>query len=207
MEEKDLIEEIRQASSNQLQTSLFGSKNTNMLEQACVKFLKFMGYRVTSPVNFKYNIKSTDDLVKFFYTMLDSKHPEYTMSYRNTGRDRKLAAEFVKNRMLTTGNSKNIALNECGQIIATVFEREEDFKFNTPIHFGMFGQAKFSWVSQRALEVMNLGVEEEKRDANLKDLERIEREQQKEYELGFTDLDSILEHIEEDEHAKKERTN
>lgn len=202
--EKDLKAELRKALADQDQTNLFAPAGDGVLEEACIAFLKYKGYRIAAPTDFKYNIKNTDDLIKFFYTMLDSKHPEYINVYRNAGRDRQIAATFVKNRMETTGNSKEIALKECAAIIDTVFKQEKEFRFRTEIYFGMFGQANLSWVTRKAVEIMNKGISDARRDKSRKDIERIEREQQAQYDLGFKDVDSILARIEEEENGKEE---
>jgi len=200
--ENDLKEQIRKALTLQDQTTIFYSGVEDDLEEACAAFLKFKGYRVINPTDYKYNIRNITDLASFFYAMLDSRHPEYINVYRNLGRDRKIASLFVRNRMETTGNSKEIALKECAAIIDTVFKYEKKFKFRTDIYFGMFGQANLSWVTRRAVELMNKKTDDVRREKSRKDVERIEHEQQAEYDLGFNNIDSILARIEGEENGE-----
>jgi hypothetical protein len=206
--EKELKDKIKHAITLQEQHTLFNNNSDDSLEQACVEFLKFKGYRISNPIDFKYNIKSLNDLVKFFYTMLDAKHPEYVDVYRNFGRDLKIASTFVKNRVATTGNSEKIALKECAAIIDTVFKYEKQFKFNTNIYFGMFGQANLSWVSRLAVDIMNKNQREKVEEEGRLEMEKVEKEQQVNFELGFDDIDDIINRMEQEEiNGKKERTN
>jgi hypothetical protein len=196
---EDPRELIRSAIFASDQTNLFAKNNDADLEAACVRFLRHQGYRVGEPFNYKYKIVKLDDLISFFYTLLDSRHPEYVNVYRNAGRDRSIASSFIKNRVETTGVSEAIALKECAAIIETVFTYEKEFKFKTDVFFGMFGQANLSWVTSKAVEIMNKRITKEAEEKSRQDIERIEREQQVNFDLGFKDIDSVLARIEEEE--------
>lgn len=199
--EKELKEQIKKALNYKTQDTLFNVGQDNpTLEEACIAFLKYKGYKVRSPVKFKYKINNLDDLINFFYVMLDSKHPEYVSTYRNVAKDRKIASLFLKNRIETTGNSKEIALKECAAIIASVFNHEKEFKFRTKIFFGMFGQKNLSWITEKAVSIINREADI-KRDADRKrELERIEEEQMSNYKLGFSEdeIDALLAGIEKE---------
>lgn len=178
------------------QVTLFSSSEED-LEKACITFLKSKGYRVTKPVEYRFKIKSLDDLIKHFYLLLDSKHPEYVNVYRNIKRDRSIAKRFVDSRIEATGYSKELALAECGEIIATVFEHEKEFKFKHDISFGIFGQVKLGWITELAIKIMNKRLTEETELRLADRIKKIEEEQEKEYVLGFNDdVDAILKRIE-----------
>jgi hypothetical protein len=186
---------LRDAIIAEEQPTLFSSSES-ALEDACVAFLRFKGYRVARPVEYKVKIKSLDDLIKFFYILLDSRHPEYANAYRNLKRDRAIAKRLVDSRMEATGSSREVALNECGEIIATLFEHEKEFKFRTEIYFGMFGQANLGWITEKAIRIMNERITREAEARVADKISQIEKEQKDEYDLEFNDVDSILQRIE-----------
>ena len=119
--------------------------------------------------------------------------------YRNAGRDRSIASSFVKNRMETTGASEEIALKECASIVETVFTHEKEFKFKTDVFFGMFGQSNLSWVTSKAVEIMNKRITKVAEERSRQEIERIEKEQEANFDLGFSNIDSVLARIEEEE--------
>lgn len=200
--EKEIKKRIRDALVSEDQPTLFGGpKSAGELELACLEFLRFKGYKVSRPIEYRYKVKKLDDLIQFFYAMLDSKHPEYINVYRSLGRDRAIARRFVDNRIYATGYSEEIALKECAEIIATVFEYEKDFNFRTDINFGMFGQKNLGWITEKAVNIINRKTTKE---AEVKTAERIaviEAEQRDKYDLGFNDLDDILNRMEADQNG------
>ena len=195
---EDPKELLRQAIIAVDQPTLF-SKGNKELEDACVRFLRYKGYRVGEPFDYKYKVAKLDDLISLFYTLLDSRHPEYVNVYRNAGRDRSIASSFVKNRMETTGASEEIALKECASIVETVFTHEKEFKFKTDVFFGMFGQSNLSWVTSKAVEIMNKRITKVAEERSRQEIERIEKEQEANFDLGFSNIDSVLARIEEEE--------
>jgi hypothetical protein len=102
---------------------------------------------------------------------------------------------------MDAGNlNKKQALCECAEIINTVFDREDDFNFNLPLSFEMFGQQSAGWITKKAIYIMN--SEKEKRD--IKIVEGIQDKYIEEYlkehseeNIGF-DIDEILENIEKE---------
>lgn len=190
---------LRRAIINGDQPTLFSKDGDKDLEDACVVFLRYKGYRVADPFVHKYKVYKLDDLISLFYALLDSRHPEYVNVYRNAGRDRSIASSFVKNRLETTGASKEIALKECASIIETVFTHEDSFHFKTDIFFGMFGQSNLSWVTSKAVEIMNKRIIKIAEEKSRQEIERIEKEQESNFDLGFSDIDSVLARIEEGE--------
>lgn len=202
--EKEIKKRIKDALVSEDQPSLFGSvKSTEDLELACLEFLRFKGYKVSQPINYRYKVTKLDDLVHFFYTLLNSKHPEYINVYRNMGRDRAIAKRFVENRIYATGYGEDIALRECAEIIATVFEYEKDFKFRTDINFGMFGQKNLGWITEKAVNIINKKTTKVSEEKTAQRIAEIEIEQRDKYDLGFDDLDDILNRMEAEQDGKE----
>lgn len=187
---------LRDAVIAEEQPTLFSQSSDKALEDACATFLRFRGYRVARPIDYRFKMKSLDDLIKLFYLLMDSRHPEYTNVYRNLKKDRAIAKRLVDARRAATGYSKELALNECGEIIATLFEHEKEFKFRTEIYFGMFGQANLGWITEKAIRIMNERLTKESEAKMADTINKIEEEQKDEYDLEFTDVDAILKRIE-----------
>lgn len=178
----------------------FLSTDNESLAKACKKFLIHMGYKVIDPIKYTYNIKKLDDLFDLFYALLEYNHPELVDAHRNMNRDRALAKRFLDSRMDAGNLNKKQALCECAEIIKTVFDREDDFNFNLPLSFEMFGQKSAGWITKKAIYIMN--SEKEKRD--IKIVEGIQDKYIEEYlkehneeNIGF-DIDEILENIEKE---------
>lgn len=108
------------------------------------------GYRVEDPPkNFKFNIKSTDGLIEFFYSRMSLKHPELKQVSRRKARDRKIISEFIKVRM-AKGINRERAIDECAEMIDILFRYEEKFKFKYPVlSIGILGQGKLQWVTEK----------------------------------------------------------
>ncbi len=176
----------------------FLSVDNESLAKTCKKFLIHMGYKVIDPIKYTYpNIKKLDDLFDLFYNLLEYNHPELVDAHRNMNRDRALAKRFLDSRMDAGNLNKKQALCECAEIIKTVFDREDDFNFNLPLSFEMFGQQSAGWITKKAIYIMN--SEKEKRD--IKIVEGIQDKYIEEYlkehseeNIGF-DIDEILENI------------
>jgi hypothetical protein len=189
---KDLFEISKAVFSG---NNLFSSRDEQLegLAQKCKVFLEYMGYTVKKPMSYELTINKQDDLIDFFYHLRDYFHPEYVM-YRNPPeKDRKIAKAFIKNIKEATKSSNKIVLRQCANIIHTVFKYEEEFKFNIPIYFHIFGQDSMYWVTNKALMIIereNLNSDITKRD---KMIEEYENKYEKEEDgIPFTDLDEVL---------------
>jgi hypothetical protein len=179
----------------------FLSVDNESLAKACKKFLIHMGYKVIDPIKYTYpNIEKLDDLFYLFYALLEYNHPELVDAHRNMNRDRALAKRFLDSRMDAGNLNKKQALCECAEIINTVFDREDDFNFNLPLSFEMFGQQSAGWITKKAVDIMN--SEKEKRDIKIVEglQDKYIEEYLKEYgeeDIGF-DVDEILENIDKE---------
>ena len=194
-----LIEDIKKSVEALNQKNLFGNSE-EQLEKACVAYLKHKGYEVVAPKKFERTIKNLDDLVNYFYLLMNSKHPDFFASSYNINKDRAIAKKFVESRMSVKGTGKEYALNECGAIIKTVLDYEEEFNFKFTPTFSIFGQDKLGWVTNRAIEILNK-KEVAKKEAHSEELRQQVIESQDMSDLGIGNLDEILARMEEDENG------
>jgi len=190
-----LVEKISEAINERNQGALFDSVPDNAaLNSACKDYLCYIGFKVIDPDIPKFHIEKLDDLIFLFYGLCDSNHPELINSYRNLGRDRKIMSLFIKARADASGYGISAAMNECATIIETVFEHEKEFNFTVPVSIGFFGQKKFGWVTDKAIQILNKKkqqtVEERRRDLISRLDEMYEAETG-----GFGNLDEILKNL------------
>jgi len=203
MEDK-LIKDIKESIISSEQMSIFEPDiESDRLEKACANYLKHKGYTIVCPKIFSVNIKNADGLIEYFYMLLNSSRPEGYMTSFNHNQDRAIAKRFIEDRMNLTGASREYALNECGAIIKTLFEHLEEFNFKYQIGFYIFGNDNLKWVTNKALQILNNGVEE----AEEKRAEVLREEMlaaQDTSDLGFDDLDDLLAKMEEENNGKKD---
>lgn len=151
----DIFKQMKEVLSRLDQTCLFQTSDPEQdLENLCIEYLKQKQYRITSPITYSYEVTSLDALISLFYYHLSQKQSGIP-TVRNMTRDRGLAKRFVISRMQISGISKKAALNECAEIIKTFFDNLDDFKINTDVTFNLFGQASCSWITDKAIGIMN----------------------------------------------------
>ncbi len=177
------------------QTNLFTDCNNVKLIESCIEYLRSNGYKVIKLPKYSYSVKSLKDLIDFFYSVLELKHPEYIVYYRNGSSDMALAKLFVKSRIKISCISKKEAFNECAEIIRTIFNHEEEFKFKQKITFKILGQNKSVWITDKAVQIMNRGLDIKKEELAEKMREKMIKAQDTE-NLGFNNLDEILDKLE-----------
>lgn len=190
----DILDRISCALKELDQETIFASpaEKHKTLSEACKKYLRYQGFKVIAPEKSAYNIKKLDDLIHLFYSFSDRSHPELMSSYRSFDRDRKIASGMVKARMEANGYGMPVAMNECAEIIETVFNHESEFNFKIPISFGILGQKNCGWITDKAIQIINrkrIKADKERRKKCIAELD-------KRYDAepdGFGDLDEILE--------------
>ena len=160
------------------------------------EFLIEKGFRVENPPkSLKFNIKTLDELINFFYSRMSLKHPDLKLVKRNFGRDRKIASAFVKSRR-EKGINRQRAYSESAELIEILFREEERFKFKYPVKsIGILGQKNLRWVTEK-LENMWLREKIYERSKNLREFnQKLEKAQEVEVELEQLDREDELEKI------------
>lgn len=203
MQEKELLDEIRNVLINSDQETMFGSTSDEKLDGLLSNFLRFRGHRVEPPKVFEVNIKSSDDLIKYFYALHSFHFPKnYTIS-SNIIKDRSIAKKFINSRMGSTGANKSYVLNECGCIIKTIFNNINEFNFSYALNFSILGQGNLKWVTDKAIDIMNkelLKKEDEEGDIRAD----IVISKQDTSDLGFEDISGIAKRLRGKDNAEKE---
>lgn len=120
------------------------------------KMLLEAGYKV-SKVEVSTNVTNVVELKNYFYGRLYRKYPKlYKTTVRNVQRDVRISSLFLEARMKDGTLGKKAALQECVDIIDVIFDYESEFGFKYPIKdIGILGQRKLSWVTQKAIEILN----------------------------------------------------
>jgi len=160
------------------------------------EFLIEKGFRVENPPkSLKFNIKTLDELINFFYSRMSLKHPDLKLVKRNFGRDRKIASAFVKSRM-EKGINRQRAYSESAELIEILFREEERFKFKYPVKsIGILGQKNLRWVTEK-LENMWLREKIYEKSKYLREFnQKLEKAQEVEVELEQLDREDELEKI------------
>jgi len=143
-----------------------GIAREQIIEQKCVEYLKSYGYTVTKEVEPDHkNVKNSNDLVQFFYALVDYHYPSPVGYYRNVGKDRKIAKRFVESRMDMAGVDKKVAIRQCVLLIEALFKHADKFNFKTaPTSFGIFGQDSMGWVTEKLINIVIEEQKEKRRD-------------------------------------------
>lgn len=144
-----------------------------LIERKCIDYLRMCGYKVLKNVMPVHkNVKSTQDLVQFFYALVDYTYPSAVGYYRNRQKDMKIASRFIESRMEMASISKEEALRQCTLIIEALFRHINEFDFkDKPLNLSIFGQESMGWLTERLIGLV-LKEEEEKRRDYHKQLEQ-----------------------------------
>lgn len=197
MEENEHIVNIRKAVLALDQINLYTDANVPQLTESCVEYLRNNGYKVVKLPKCVCPVKSLNDLISLFYNIMELKHPGDIMYYKNGSEDNNIAKMFVASRVKVSGISKKEAFNECAEIIRTIFNHEEEFNFKHRITFKVLGQNKSVWITDKAIQIMNRGLDINREEKAEKMREKMINAQDKN-DLGFGDLQEILDKLEND---------
>lgn len=114
------------------------------------------GYKVSNPLMVNEKISNIKELLKYFYKRLRDKYPESQFEYLLDTwiKDMRMIRHFVHSRE-KTGLSRRSAIQECVAIIDIIFDCEKEFSFKSPININFLGQGKFSWVTEKSVDILN----------------------------------------------------
>jgi len=155
------------------------------------------GYHVTDPLMINNKIVTLKDLRDYFFMKLWTKYPENQKFYvSNFKTEFRLIRLFVESRE-KTGLNRFYAIQECISIIDIIFEHIKEFNFKSPIDIRVLGQAKSSWITEKALYILNnKRLEEEKKKMDRK-IEEIERHKEINLEERSKQLEELLINMED----------
>jgi hypothetical protein len=164
----------------------------------CRGLLEACGFKVTSPMTYKYNdIDKLDLLVDFFYNSFTRLYPKKITPVRNDGRDRKTAKMLIEAIAAAGELTKRHAMAESAKVIEVVLSNPDVFPLVFSIGFRMFGQGDMVWVTEKALAIIN----EERTYQTSEYFEKLNNMCNETYEgeVGFN-----LDELEENDNGKKE---
>ena len=169
----------------------FVTRNREEIKQIAINY----GYRVFDPIKAKTDVDSIPKLVRYFYTRLFKKYPNRNQIF-NSGRDNSIAKQFVESRMNDV--NRKVAIQECVEIIDVIFDCEDQFNFQYPIvDMGILGQSKMSWVTEKAIILLNDKREKEKEKLVEEKLREIERAHPIDLKARARELEEMLAAMEE----------
>jgi len=114
------------------------------------------GYKVSDPAVINDRVVNMLDLRNYFYMRLWGKYPNRQSHHieGNIKNEMRAFKLFVESREKTGLNRYN-AIQECVEIIDTIFNHADKFKFNRPIDLRVLGQGKAGWITHKAILIMN----------------------------------------------------
>ena len=117
------------------------------------------GYAVTEPRIVNERVVTLKDLRNYFFMRLWTKYPgRQTHYYENWQQELRMIRLFVESIELR-GLSRSNAIQRGIEIIDTIFNYEEEFRFKNPIDIRVLGQGKAGWITGKAIEIMNKQLE------------------------------------------------
>ena len=168
--------------------SLFGDDLSN-IESCCCNYLKYLGYKVAKRPEYN-NITKIDDLVTYFYSLMEYHHNEVCSLVANRSKDLKVISSFVKQRMLELNYSRKAAMNDCALIMTTIFNNEVELGLDRPVGVWVFGTKKCKWITDKAITLLNNNYE--RFNEEIVYLEAIKFDKKASKDCEDYDLDKIL---------------
>lgn len=137
-------------------TQLFGADKEvhKKIEEVCVEYLKYLGYKVVKRPTITTIIK-VEDLVSHFYALMDYYHGEFCSLTSSKGRDLSTLSNFVKYRKTELHCSTKAAINDCAMIMSTIIINEKELGLNRQVGIWVFGTDKCKWITDKAISLMN----------------------------------------------------
>ena len=181
---------------NQVDIFSEGKSQSEVFIDAAKDILLKHGYRILDPIVINDKITTVRHLRDYFYKRLDSKYPNrQRKNAPNIKMDMKIVSDFVASQM--HGASKERAIQECIEIVDTLFDQEEDFRFKYPLDgIGVLGQGKLAWITVKAIELLNKKRCAEKSKEINEKAEAIENDTEIDVDDRLSMLDAMLEKME-----------
>jgi len=161
------------------------------------------GYQVTEPLIFNDGVKTIKDLRNYFFMRLWSKYSNRQQYYvNNLKNELRMIRLFIESREKKGLNRFN-AIQQCVSIVDIIFEHEEDFCFRDPINIGVLGQAKSSWITEKAIYILNTKLQKEEELEVERMIDAIEASKKIDLKARSRELAELLVNVEA-QNGKKE---
>jgi len=123
------------------------------VEKACVSYLKSIGYKVAEkPILHK--VRKLEELVDLFYHCLEFYHNDVCSLVSNRKKDRVLVSSFMKSRQEELHCSFEESLQDCANIIYSLFIFEERLGLNSSISISVFSP-NCKWITDKVITILN----------------------------------------------------
>ena len=161
------------------------------------------GYQVTDPILANDKIVTLTDLRNYFFMRLWSKYSSRQQYYvNNLKTELRMVRLFVESREEKGLNRFN-AIQQCVAIVDIIFDHEEEFCFKDPIGIGALGQAKSSWITEKALYILNTKLQKEEELEVERMIDAIEASKKIDLKARSRELAELLANVEA-QNGKKE---
>lgn len=122
----------------------------------CALLLKDNNYVVRVIPEIMIDVKNLRGLVALFYNELTHFHPN-TIQYRDENSDLRIAKLLVNKLMEITSVKRSLAIAFAAELVRILFRHEKEFSFEpgSLYSFRIFGQAKMSWITEKAIRIYN----------------------------------------------------
>lgn len=154
------------------------------------------GYQVNDPLLANDKVVNLTDLRNYFFMRLWSKYPSRQQYYvNNIKNELRMVRLFAESREKKGLNRFN-AIQQCVAIIDIIFEHEEDFCFKEPINIGVLGQAKSSWITEKAVYILNTKLQKEEELEVERMIDEIEASKKIDLKARSKELSELLANVE-----------
>jgi len=151
------------------------------------------GYKVSDPAVINDRVVNMLDLRNYFYMRLWGKYPNRQSHHieGNIKNEMRAFRLFVESREKTGLNRYN-AIQECVEIIDTIFNHVDKFKFKKPIDLRVLGQGKAGWITHKAILIMN-DERQKRRENEIKEMmDKHDEEVEIDLNEKANELDTLL---------------
>jgi hypothetical protein len=165
----------------------------NSIMSECQSILESNGYIVKRIPNIATGINNYSELINRFYFLLEKNFKDVT-PYRDNKADHSVAKKFVSKIMETTGYDFKTSLSKCAELVEVVFDHKEEFNFKLEytMSFRIFGQGEMSWVTEKAIQLLNRRKHDDELLIKMADVDAENYLKRHSVEFGFENLGELI---------------
>lgn len=123
------------------------------VELACVEYLKSVGYKITKKPEL-HKVNKLDELLDLFYNLMEFYHNDVCSLVANRKKDRVIISNFLKNRQEELSCTFNESLQDCANVIYSLFIFEEDLGLSYPLSVSVFSD-NCKWITDKVICMLN----------------------------------------------------
>lgn len=141
-------------------------------------------------------VKDNKGLVIYYYALLGRYNKEL-LPYKNEISDLKTAKELVNKLKKDYTLNKQQSLDMAIRIVEIVFKYKKEFSLrpDTMTSFKIFGQAKMSWITEKAIQLINREANDDHKLMIIADKETEKLEKDNNLTFGYDNLEELANNI------------